>query len=151
MKFPLRNSVLKNAGVNRISLGVQTFDAKLMDALGRKHGPDKIYKAYDLIQKTNFESVNLDLIFGIGQSLAQWETDMMHAVDLKPNHLSTYCLTFEEDTALYAKLSAGEISIDPEREAEFYELRHGRICPITGTSNMRFQILPWMAIPVCII
>jgi len=115
-------SVLKNAGVNRISLGVQTFDAKLMDALGRKHGPDKVYKAYDLIQKTNFESVNLDLIFGIpGQSLAQWETDMMHAVDLKPNHLSTYCLTFEEDTALYAKLSAGEISIDPEREAEFYE------------------------------
>ena len=75
---------------------------------------------------------------------------MRHAVDLKPHHLSTYCLTFEEDTALYAKLSAGEFSIDPEREAEFYE-RAWRICLIMGTSNMRFQILPWMVMPVYII
>ena len=119
---PEKLLVLKNAGVNRVSLGVQTFDAILMNELGRKHGPDKIHQAYDLIQKSGFVSVNLDLIFGIpGQSIAQWETDMMHAVDLKPNHLSTYCLTFEEDTVLYKKLSAGKISIDQEKEAEFYE------------------------------
>ena len=115
-------SVLKECGVNRISLGVQTFDPKLMDALGRRHGPEKVFHAYDLIRETGFKSVNLDLIFGIPhQTLEEWEADMEKAVELKPNHLSTYCLTFEEDTALYHRLAKGELSIDPEREATFYE------------------------------
>jgi oxygen-independent coproporphyrinogen-3 oxidase len=93
-----------------------------MDALGRNHTPDKARKAYEMIRETGFESVNLDLIFGIpGQSLAQWEDDLKKAVSLIPDHLSTYCLTFEEDTALFVKLSNGQVSRDPEREATFYE------------------------------
>ena len=115
-------TVLKNAGVNRISLGVQTFDSKLMDDLGRKHGPEKVFHAYDLIRETNFNSVNLDLIFGIPhQSLEGWMSDMEQAVELQPQHLSTYCLTFEEDTALYHRLAKGELTIDIQREASFYE------------------------------
>ena len=115
-------SVLKKGGVNRISLGVQTFDEKLMEDLGRRHGPEKVLRAYDLIRETDFKSVNLDLIFGIpNQTLNQWHADMEKAVELKPNHLSTYCLTFEEDTALYYRLANGELVIDPEREAAFYE------------------------------
>lgn len=113
---------LAEMGVNRISLGVQTFDDSLMDALGRNHTPGKARKAYEMIRETGFESVNLDLIFGIpGQSLAQWEDDLKKAVSLIPDHLSTYCLTFEEDTALFVKLSNGQVSRDPEREATFYE------------------------------
>ena len=120
---PEKLSVLKEHGVNRISLGVQTFDPELMNELGRKHGPEKVYKAYDLIREIDFESVNLDLIFGTpGQSLQMWEKDMEKAVKLKPDHLSTYCLTFEEDTALYYRLAKGDLSIDPEKEATFYEL-----------------------------
>ena len=115
-------TVLKDAGVNRISLGVQTFDPKLMDDLGRKHGPEKVFHAYDLIRETNFNSVNLDLIFGIPhQSLEGWMSDMEQAVELQPQHLSTYCLTFEEDTALYHRLAKGELTIDIQREASFYE------------------------------
>ncbi|MFL2938845.1 MAG: radical SAM family heme chaperone HemW [Opitutales bacterium] len=113
---------LAEIGVNRISLGVQTFDDSLMDALGRNHSPDKACRAYDMIREIGFDSVNLDLIFGIpGQSLAQWEDDLKKAVSLNPDHLSTYCLTFEEDTALFVKLSKGQVSRDPEREASFYE------------------------------
>ena len=113
---------LAEMGVNRISLGVQTFDDSLMDALGRNHSPDKARRAYDMIREIGFDSVNLDLIFGIpGQSLAQWEDDLKKAVSLSPDHLSTYCLTFEEDTALFVKLSKGQVSRDPEREASFYE------------------------------
>ena len=113
---------LAEMGVNRISLGVQTFDDSLMDALGRNHSPDKACRAYDMIREIGFDSVNLDLIFGIpGQSLAQWEDDLKKAVSLSPDHLSTYCLTFEEDTALFVKLSKGQVSRDPEREASFYE------------------------------
>ena len=115
-------SVLHKGGVNRISLGVQTFDAELMVALGRKHGPEKVFRAYDMIRETGFKSVNLDLIFGIPhQTIDQWESDMTQAVELDPDHLSTYCLTFEEDTALYYRLAKGELSIDPEKEAAFYE------------------------------
>ena len=120
---PEKLSTLKEYGTNRISLGVQTFDPELMNELGRKHGPEKVYHAYDMIREKDFASVNLDLIFGMpGQSMQMWEADMKEAVKLKPNHLSTYCLTFEEDTALYYRLAKGDLSIDPEKEATFYEL-----------------------------
>ncbi|MEC8044296.1 MAG: radical SAM family heme chaperone HemW [Verrucomicrobiota bacterium] len=115
--------VLRDMGVNRISLGVQTFDDRLMTELGRDHSPDKAREAFENIRSLGFDSVNLDLIFGIpGQSLEGWKADLHEAVNLEPEHISTYCLTFEEDTALYYRLSRGELKIDSERDAQFYEV-----------------------------
>lgn len=115
-------SVLRDLGVTRISMGVQSFDADLLDSLGRLHRPNQIYKAWDLVQAGDFPQTNLDLMFAIpNQSMAQWEAAIREAARLGPNHLSTYCLTFEEDTALYVKLSKGELKIDEERELAFYE------------------------------
>ena len=114
---------LLNGGVNRLSLGVQTFNQQFMNELGRDHDVDSVMTAYELVRNAGFTSVNLDLLFGApGQTLEDWQDDLQKAVDLNPDHISTYCLTFEEDTALYAKLSKGEVRIDPEREASFYEL-----------------------------
>ena len=114
---------LLNGGVNRLSLGIQTFNQEFMKGLGRDHDVESALNAYELVRNAGFNSVNLDLLFGApGQSLEDWQDDLAKAVELEPDHISTYCLTFEEDTALYAKLSNGEIKIDPEREAEFYEL-----------------------------
>ena len=114
--------VLANGGVNRISLGVQTFDPQMMEALGRKHEVKKIFSAYSMIREMEAFRVNLDLIFGApGQTLEMWETDLNRAVELQPDHLSTYCLTFEEDTAMYVRLSEGKVDLDVDREAEFYE------------------------------
>ena len=119
---PEKLDVLRQGGVNRISLGVQTFNPKFMDALGRQHPVDKTLQAYQWICQAGFQSVNLDLIFGApGQSLQDWGDDLAQAVALDPDHLSTYCLTFEEDTAMFVRLSQGKVKIDPEREAEFYE------------------------------
>ena len=119
---PEKLDVLRQGGVNRISLGVQTFNPKFMDALGRQHPVDKTLQAYQWICQAGFQSVNLDLLFGApGQSLQDWEEDLAQAVELDPDHLSTYCLTFEEDTAMFVRLSQGKVRIDPEREAEFYE------------------------------
>ena len=119
---PEKLDVLKQGGVNRISLGVQTFNPKFMDALGRQHPVEKTFEAYQWIREAGFDSVNLDLLFGApGQSLQDWEADLAQAVELAPDHLSTYCLTFEEDTAMFVRLSQGKVKIDPEREAEFYE------------------------------
>jgi oxygen-independent coproporphyrinogen-3 oxidase len=129
---PEKLDVLRKGGVNRISLGVQTFNPKFMDALGRQHPVKKTFEAYQWIRQAGFDSVNLDLLFGApGQSLQDWEDDLAQAVELAPDHLSTYCLTFEEDTAMFVRLSQGKVKIDPEREAEFYEFawdylpRHG--------------------------
>lgn len=119
---PQKLELLRKRGVNRISLGVQTFNPKFMDALGRQHPVEKTFQAYQWIREAGFDSVNLDLLFGApGQSLLDWEEDLAKAVELAPDHLSTYCLTFEEDTAMFVRMSQGMVKIDLEREAEFYE------------------------------
>jgi oxygen-independent coproporphyrinogen-3 oxidase len=117
-----RLAVLREVGVTRVSMGVQSFQPALLDALGRLHSREQIQRAYDRIREADFPSVNLDLIFALpGQTEAEWAADIREAVSLEPDHLSTYCLTFEEDTALWVKLSQGRVKLDPEHEARLYE------------------------------
>ncbi len=118
---PDKLKALKEQGVTRISMGVQSFDDALLDKLGRQHSRKQILKAYDLIREEGFESVNLDLIFAIpGQSEARLKEDIRHAAQLGPDHLSTYCLTFEEDTALFVQLSEGKVALDVDLETRLY-------------------------------
>jgi len=112
---------LREVGVTRVSLGVQSFHDATLDALGRRHSTRQIREAWDLVQTAGFSSVNLDLIFAVpGQDEARWEADLRAAIALAPNHLSTYCLTFEEDTAMFVKLSKGKVHIDRDLEARLY-------------------------------
>jgi len=90
--------------------------------LGRIHSREQILQAYDRVRAAGFASVNLDLMFALpGQTEAELLADVAEAVALQPDHLSTYCLTFEEDTALWVKLSQGRVKLDPEHEARLYE------------------------------
>ncbi len=117
-----RLAALRDGGVTRISLGVQSLQPELLAALGRRHTKDQALRAYDLVRAAGFASVNLDLIFAVpGQDAAGWRRDLAAAVALAPDHISTYCLTFEEDTALFVKLSEGKVKLDVEKEAAFYE------------------------------
>ena len=117
-----RLRALKDVGVTRISMGAQSFQPALLDALGRQHTREQIYRAYERVREVGFASVNLDLMFALpGQTEAEWSADVREAVALAPDHLSTYCLTFEEDTALWVKLSQGRVKLDPEHEARLYE------------------------------
>ena len=114
-------AALKEIGVTRVSMGVQSFDDVTLDALGRRHSPKQIMEAWELIEAAGFASRNLDLIFAIpGQDEKRWTDDLYRAMELKPDHLSTYCLTFEEDTAMFVKLSQGKVKIDRELEAFLY-------------------------------
>ena len=118
---PQRLAALKEAGVTRISMGVQSFQPALLAALGRQHTLPQALRAYESVRTAGFTSVNLDLIFAIpGQGLEAWRADLDAAVRLAPDHISTYCLTFEEDTALFVKLSQGRVRRDVEKEAAFY-------------------------------
>ncbi len=119
---PDRLEVLRGAGVTRISMGVQSFQPDLLDALGRQHTVAQIHRAYERVRAAGFPSVNLDLMFALpGQTEEERAGDVQTAVALAPDHLSTYCLTFEEDTALWIKLARGAVRLDPEKEARFYE------------------------------
>ena len=119
---PERLAALRGIGVTRVSLGVQSFQPELLDALGRQHTRDQIDRAYGRIRDAGFASVNLDLMFALpGQTAEEWAADVRAAVALAPDHLSTYCLTFEEDTKLWVKLSQGRVKLDPEHEARLYE------------------------------
>ena len=117
-----RLAALRDAGVTRVSMGVQSFQPNLLDALGRAHTREQIFRAYDQVRAAGFPSVNLDLMFALpGQTAEEWAGDVRAAVALAPDHLSTYCLTFEEDTKLWVKLSQGRVKLDPELEADLYE------------------------------
>jgi len=117
-----RLAVLRALGVTRVSLGVQSFDPSLLDALGRQHTREQVFRAYERVREAGFSSVNLDLMFALpGQDEAAWLADLVQAVALAPDHLSTYCLTFEEDTKLWVKLSGGKVKLDPVLEARLYE------------------------------
>jgi oxygen-independent coproporphyrinogen-3 oxidase len=117
-----RLEALQAAGVTRVSLGVQSFRPELLEALGRQHTRDRIFRAYDRVRAAGFASVNLDLMFALpGQTAAEWHSDVREALALGPDHLSTYCLTFEEDTKLWLKLSQGRVKLDPAHEAALYE------------------------------
>ncbi|MDD2763913.1 MAG: radical SAM family heme chaperone HemW [Opitutaceae bacterium] len=118
---PERLASLKEIGVTRISMGVQSFQPALLEALGRRHTRQQAWRAYERVRAAGFASVNLDLIFAIpGQALAAWRADLDEAARLAPDHVSTYCLTFEEDTALFVKLARGRVRRDVEQEAAFY-------------------------------
>ncbi|MBI5692676.1 MAG: radical SAM family heme chaperone HemW [Verrucomicrobia bacterium] len=116
-----RLAALREAGVTRISLGVQSFQPALLEALGRRHTRTQILRAYDRLRAAGFASINLDLMFALpGQTEEAWRADVREAVALAPDHLSTYCLTFEEDTRLWLKLADGRVKLDPEFEAKMY-------------------------------
>ncbi len=93
-----------SAGVNRLSIGVQSFQAPLLKALGRIHNPQEAKQAFAYAEQAGFSRINLDLMHGLpGQSLEQAMSDLEQAFDLGPSHLSWYQLTIEANTAFASR------------------------------------------------
>ena len=130
-----RLEALSAIGVNRISLGVQSFQPRLLEAMGRRSSREAVMEAFSRLRRHGFGNINLDLIFAFpGQTEMEWESDLREAAALEPEHLSTYCLTFEEDTALWVKLARGEFVRDEEREAVFFGMAE-KILPAYGLNK----------------
>ncbi len=93
----------RDAGVNRLSIGVQSFDPDALQRLGRIHGPDEAMAAVDLVRRAGFENLNLDLMYGLpGQTADVAQQDLTRAVALQPEHLSYYQLTIEPNTQFHS-------------------------------------------------
>lgn len=112
----------REAGVNRLSLGAQSFDARTLQALGRIHGPGEIVAAVSDARAAGFSNLNLDLMFALpGQDLAMAAADLDRALELAPPHLSLYQLTLEPNTVFYRQPPAGlpddELAWDMQEQA----------------------------------
>lgn len=114
---------LRSCGVNRLSLGAQSFEPSELRVLERIHRPEQVGQTVEIARRAGIGQVNLDLIFAVpGQSLESWLENLCRAVDLGPDHLSCYALTYEEGTPLFDQLRAGQVRrADDSLEAEMYE------------------------------
>ena len=114
--------LLRSAGVNRISLGVQSFNETLLDRLGRVHSRQMAYNSFDILRQAGFDNLNLDLMFAIpGQTLEVWRETLAEATALGSEHLATYEVIYEEDTPLYDQLKAGKFQVDEDLACAMYE------------------------------
>ena len=114
--------LLRDAGVNRISMGVQSLDGNLLERLGRIHTREMVFRSFDILRAAGFDNINIDLMFAIpGQTPAMWRTTLDEAVTLGSEHLSSYEVIYEEDTPLYEQLRAGEFDVDEELACAMYE------------------------------
>lgn len=115
--------VLAAAGVNRVSIGAQSFDPRHLATLERWHDPANVARAVGVARAAGIDNLNLDLIFAVpGQTLDEWKDDIRRALDLGPAHLSCYGLTYEPNTAMTKRLERGEFErCDDMLEAEMYE------------------------------
>ena len=119
--------LLRDAGVNRISMGVQSLSEALLERLGRIHSREQVFKSFDILRAAGFENINVDLMFAIpGQTMEIWRETLDEAMALGSEHLSSYEVIYEEDTALYAQLRAKEFDVDEELACTMYEELIGR-------------------------
>jgi oxygen-independent coproporphyrinogen-3 oxidase len=123
--------LLAGFGVNRVSLGVQSFNPHVLRVLERRHEPAHVVPAVEAAKKHNGR-VSIDLIFGVPcQSFEDWDADLCTALALEPEQISTYGLTFEKGTRLWKQQQRGEVrSLDEEMELRMY--RHARFLALLG-------------------
>ena len=133
---------LLKAGFSRLSMGAQSFDSKVLEALERIHRPDGVRRAFREARAAGYANVSLDLIYGAdGETLDSWELSVREAIDLGPEHVSAYALTIEPSTPLGRKIGAGLVSApDPDVQADMFFLA----CRLLGEAGYRhYEVSNW--------
>lgn len=117
-------SKLAKLGVNRVSMGVQSFNDAELAAINRRHNARCATEAYRMIREAGIRNVSIDLIYGLpGQTIDSLDATLAQAVALRPEHISAYCLTFEQGTELWRRRAAGLVrEADEEMSIEMYRL-----------------------------
>lgn len=114
--------LLRDFGVNRISMGVQSLDETLLGRLGRIHSREQVFKSFDTLRTAGFDNLNVDLMFAIpGQTMEIWRATLDEALALGSEHLSCYEVIYEQDTPLYAQLQAGQFDVNEDLACDMYE------------------------------
>src|SRR5207237_7472906 len=102
---------------------LQTWDNQLLKLLGREHDAAQAEESFHIFRGAGFSNISVDLMFALpGQTERQWRDSLEKTIALQPEHISTYCLTYEEDTEFVARFQRGEFAVNDETEARFLEL-----------------------------
>jgi oxygen-independent coproporphyrinogen-3 oxidase len=114
---------LHTAGISRLSIGAQSFNADELGFLGRLHSVDDIFRAVEAAKQAGFKNIGVDLIFAIPRStLKSWKHSLRSAIELNVQHISAYALTYEEETPLKRMVATGEVKkVDEETDRAMYE------------------------------
>lgn len=133
---------IRAAGINRLSMGAQSFDAELLQTLGRIHTPEEITQAVTFARAAGFTSINIDFMFGLpGQTMQHWRETLDRALELRPEHLSLYSLIIEEGTPFHTWAHEGRITPgDEDLCADMYEYADERL-RTAGYEN--YEISNW--------
>jgi oxygen-independent coproporphyrinogen-3 oxidase len=113
---------LKNSGINRLSIGVQSFDNDVLKYFNRAHTVDNIFTSVQYARSAGFENISIDLIYGVpGRSISDWQKDLRQALRLGPEHISAYCLTIEPKTVFgkWASINKLAPADEPTTVAQF--------------------------------
>ena len=120
---------LKESGINRVSIGVQSFIDRELQHLGRVHNAQEALDAVEMARNSGIAAVNIDLISGIpGQTLDSWLWNLQTAITLKPDHLSLYQLSVEEGTPFHAQRAQGRLVLPDEDEIERMDAVTPEVC-----------------------
>ena len=114
---------IRRAGINRLSIGIQSFQDPLLTLIGRRHNAAQAIEAVQMAQKAGFDNISIDLMYGLPtQTMDQWQADINQALLLNIQHLSCYCLSYEEGTPLTRSRDEGQITeTDEETENAMYD------------------------------
>jgi oxygen-independent coproporphyrinogen-3 oxidase len=116
-------ALLRKLGVTRVSLGVQSWDDDLLNVLGREHNSQQAEQSFHILRAAGFSNINVDLMFGLpGQTIEQWKFTLEKTIRLQPEHISAYCLTYEEDTEFFMRHARGELLQDTDTDVAFFEM-----------------------------
>jgi oxygen-independent coproporphyrinogen III oxidase len=116
-------ALLRKLGVTRVSLGVQSWDDELLKVLGREHNSHQAEQSFHILRTAGFANISIDLMFGLpGQTIEQWKFTLKKTIALQPDHISAYCLTYEEDTEFFTRHARGEFLQDTDADAAFFEV-----------------------------
>ncbi len=130
----------RRAGVNRLSLGVQSMDDGLLRSIGRIHDTAQAVEAVRMAREAGFDNLNLDLMYGLpGQTAGQWEDTLEKAIALSPEHLSCYSLILEEGTPLYDQARAGTCAPLPDEDA-LGEMDEITLAMTGGAGYARYEV-----------
>ena len=129
-------------GVNRLSIGVQSLDDRLLSLLGRRHTAADAVRAHGVARGAGFDNVNLDLMYGLPrQTLDQWRDTFERTLELRPSHLSLYSLTLEGGTPMERWVREGVLTEpDPDLAADMYELARGLL---GAEGYLHYEISNW--------
>jgi oxygen-independent coproporphyrinogen III oxidase len=120
---PQKAEMLRDSGITRISLGVQSWDDNLLRVLGREHNAAQAETSFQIFRKAGFSNVSIDLMFGLpGQTSQQWRETLEKTLSLSPDHISAYCLTYEADTEFFERHARGELQSSEAEEASHFQI-----------------------------